>query len=141
MRGPDWLVLVSGGAVAASGAWDTIVRFAIGWLAAGKFLSSLAILFGVGAALMAARSLRAGESPRPLLARRYLCLMPIGIAHMFVFPGDILFLYGATGLALLPFVSVRPVTALCWSALLLAAYNALDFSIFMSAALAADSLR
>src|SRR6185436_12361401 len=112
MRGPDWLVLVSGGAVAASGAWDTIVRFAIGWFATGKFLSSLAILFGVGAALIAARSLRAGESPPPLLARRYAWLMVLGIAHMPIFPGDILFLYGLTGLALLAFVKLRVRTIL-----------------------------
>lgn len=142
MRSSGWLEQLDSGAIIAQpGPWDRIAGFAIGWLAAGKFLSSLAILFGMGAAIIAMRSLRASESPRPLLARRYLCLMPLGIAHMFVFPGDILFLYGATGLALLPFVAVRPLTALCWSILLFAAYNALDFSIFMSAALAADRLR
>ena len=141
MRGSAWLDQLDSGAVAAQpGPLERIAGFAIGWLAAGKFLSSLAILFGVGAALIAARSLRAGESPRPLLARRYIWLMAIGVAHMFVYPGDILFLYGATGLALLVFVNVRPLTALCWSLLLLAAYNALDFSILMSAALAAGAL-
>lgn len=125
MRGPDWLGLISGGAVAASGAWDTIVRFAIGWLATGKFLSSLAILFGVGAALIAARSMAAAQSPRPLLARRYAWLMVFGIAHMPIFPGDILFLYAVTGFALLPFVRLRVRTILWWSAASYVAYIAL----------------
>src|SRR5687767_812406 len=100
MRGPDWLILINGGAVDAAGPWDRTVRFALGWLATAKFLSSLAILFGVGAALIAGRSLRAGESPRALLTRRYACLMVFGFGHMFLFPGDILFLYGLTGLLL-----------------------------------------
>ena len=140
MRGSAWLEQLDSGAVVAQpGPLERIAGFAIGWLAAGKFLSSLAILFGVGAALIAARSLRADESPRPLLARRYIWLMAIGGGHMFVYPGDILFLYGATGLALLVFVKMRPLTALGWSLLLLAAYNALDFSILMNAALAADA--
>jgi uncharacterized protein len=113
--------------VAASDPLDWIARFAIGWLATGKFLSSLAILFGIGAALIAARSLGAGESPRPLLARRYAGLMVFGIAHMLIFPGDILFLYGLTGLALLPFTRLRTRAILFWSAAIFAAYSVLDF--------------
>lgn len=125
MRGPGWLVMVSGGSVAATGPWDTFVRFAIGWLGTGKFLSSLAILFGVGAALIAQRALRAGESPRPLLARRYAWLMLFGIAHMLLFPGDILFLYGLTGLVLLVFARLRTPAILFWSAAIYAAYVAM----------------
>lgn len=125
MRGPGWLVMLSGGEVSAAGPWDTVVRFAIGWLATGKFLSSLAILFGIGAALIAARSLRAGESPRPLLARRYAWLMVLGIAHMLLFPGDILFLYGLTGLALLVFARLRTRALFGWSAAIYAAYVAM----------------
>ena len=140
MRGSAWLDVMSGTRAGASGWWDSVVRFAIGWLGAGKFLSSLAILFGVGAALMAARSLRAEESPRPLLARRYAWLLPFGIAHMLIFPGDILFLYGATGLAMLPFVRLSARAALCWSAVLFAAYSALDVSVLMSDARAENSL-
>src|SRR2546426_331884 len=75
MRGSEWFVAMGGFSVGASALPDRIVQFAIGWLATGKFLSSLAILFGIGAALMATRALRAGVSPRPLLARRYAWLM------------------------------------------------------------------
>lgn len=133
MRDPGWLELLGSGAVAESGTWDGVVRFAIGWLAAAKFLSSLAILFGVGAALIAARSLNRGESPRPVLARRYAWLMVVGIAHMLLFPGDILFLYGLTGLALLPFVRLGAVAASCWSAAFFALYGAITVPILMSA--------
>ena len=127
MRGSEWLVAMGGGSVAGSALPDRIVQFAIGWLATGKFLSSLAILFGVGAALIASRALNAGESPRPLLARRYAGLMAFGIAHMLLFPGDILFLYGLTGLLLLAFVMMRVRTLLWWAAALLAIYSAVSF--------------
>jgi len=49
MRGSAWLVAMGGGSVAASALPDRIVQFAIGWLASGKFVSTLAILFGIGA--------------------------------------------------------------------------------------------
>jgi uncharacterized protein len=126
MRGSDWLVAMAGGSVAASALPDRIVQFAIGWLATGKFISSLAILFGIGAALIAGRSLRAGESPRPLLIRRYVCLIAFGIAHMLLFPGDILFLYGVTGLILLAFVTLHVRTLLAWSATLLAVFSVMS---------------
>ena len=94
---------------------DRIAQFGMGWLAAGKFLSMFAILFGVGAALIADRALRAGRSPRRLLARRYGLLVAFGLVHMvLLFPGDILFLYGLTGLALLPFVRKPAKAALRW---------------------------
>jgi uncharacterized protein len=96
---------------------DRIAQFGMGWLAAGKFLSMFAILFGVGAALIAERAVRAGRSPRRLLARRYGLLVGLGLAHMvLLFPGDILFLYGLAGLALLAFVRVRAKTAVRWAA-------------------------
>src|SRR5688572_20451788 len=94
MRGSEWLALMGGAVRSPVGTAENVAQFAIGWLASGKFISSLAILFGVGAALISARSLRAGESPRPLLARRYGWLMAYGGGHMLLYPGDILFLYG-----------------------------------------------
>jgi uncharacterized protein len=127
MRGSEWLVAMAGRSVPAAAFPDRIVQFAIGWLATGKFISTLAILFGIGAALISARALRAGEPARPLLARRYAWLMAFGIAHMLLFPGDILFLYGLTGLILLAFVMLRVPMLLCWSAALLATYSALSW--------------
>lgn len=102
---------------------DAVVQFAVGWLASGKFLSSFAILFGVGAAIIGGRAVQAGRSPRGLLARRYAWLIVFGLVHMFaLFSGDILFLYGLAGLALVPFVFTKPRTMLWWSGGILAAY-------------------
>src|SRR5687767_3637538 len=115
MRGPGWLLLVGGGSVAPGGFSERLVPFVIGWLGTGKFLSSLAILFGIGAALIAQRSLRADASPRRLLARRYAWLMLFGLGHMLLYPGDILFLYGLTGCALLAFVRMRAAAVFFWA--------------------------
>ena len=125
MRNADWLIVMGGGAVPLATGSDRIVQFATGWLASGKFISSLAILFGFGAGLMAARSLRAGDSPRSVLARRYVWLMALGMAHMLLFPGDILFLYGLTGIVLLAFVTLRIASVFAWSATLFAIYTVL----------------
>lgn len=116
MRGADFLRLMAGEVLPTAAAPDRIAGFAVGWLAVGKFVSSFAIMFGLGAAVMAERARRSGRSPRGLLARRYLLLLPLGLAHMLLlFPGDILFVYGVTGLVLLAFVGVRARTALRWS--------------------------
>ena len=125
MRGPDWLVLMDGGAAAPIDLSDAIVQFAVGWLGTAKFISSLAILFGIGAAFIAARSLADGRSPRPLLARRYLSLMVFGGVHMLIFPGDILFLYGLSGFALLAFVRLEARAVLACSAAILAVFTGL----------------
>jgi uncharacterized protein len=120
MRGPVLLRGIAGEGVDVSPA-DGVVSFATGWLAAGKFLSSFAIMFGLGAALIAGKLWRAGRSPRGLLARRYAFLLVLGLAHMFLlFPGDILFAYGIAGMLLLAFVGVRAKTALWWSGGILA---------------------
>lgn len=92
----------------------------IGWLVAGKFISSFSILFGVGAALIAERALARGRAPRRLLARRYGLLVLAGLAHMvLLFPGDVLFPYGVTGFLLLAFLRVRDRTLATWIVVLL----------------------
>jgi uncharacterized protein len=125
MRGSDWLVLTGGGAVASADRADQIVQFAIGWLATAKFISSLAILFGVGAALIFTRALERGQAPHPLLARRYAWLMAFGIAHMLLYPGDILFIYGLTGFILLAFITSQTRTVLWWSITIFIGFNAM----------------
>jgi uncharacterized protein len=115
MRGPDIYAAFTGEPPEVSGA-DGVVGFLTGWLAAGKFLSSFAIMFGLGAAMIAGKLWADGRSPRRLLARRYVFLLGLGLAHMLLlFSGDILFLYGLAGLVLLAFVGVRIKTALRWS--------------------------
>lgn len=133
MRSPDWFLRLAGEATNQSDdVLDAVVRFAIGWLATGKFVSTLSILFGVGAALIAARALRDGKSPRPLLVRRYAWLMVFGVIHMLLYPGDILFVYGVTGIFLLPFVMLRVPALVAWSVGLFIAFNSLDMMYLMS---------
>ena len=116
MRAGNFYDAFVGGEPAATSVADRITEFGMGWLAAGKFLSMFAILFGIGAAMIAERAVRAGRSPGPLLARRYGLLVGLGLLHMvLLFPGDILFFYGLAGLALLAFVRVRAKTALRWA--------------------------
>jgi len=134
MRGPDWLVLTRGGTVAAGHLIDRIAQFAIGWLAAGKFISSLAILFGVGAALIVQRAVARGAPARPLLARRYVWLMVFGIAHMLIYPGDVLFVYGVAGFMLLPVIALPLSSMLRLSIVLMTVFVAVALLLSVSLA-------
>lgn len=120
MRGAHvWFAMADGAIPQIEGA-DRITQFLVGWLASGKFISSFTIMFGVGSAIMVGRALERGTRPRRLLARRYGALALFGLAHMvLLFPGDVLFLYGVTGLVLLAFVGMTPRTAFVTSGLIL----------------------
>ncbi len=121
MAGPELAEVVAGAGGGPDGPLDRVVGGLVGWLVAGKFISSFSILFGVGAALIAERALARGRAPRRLLARRYLLLVVLGLAHMLLlFPGDVLFAYGVTGFVLLLFLRARDRTLAVWAALLLA---------------------
>ena len=79
MRGSGWLLLIGGGSAAPTALEDRLLGFAIGWLGTGKSLASLAILFGIGAALMADQGARRRRvSTR--LARAALCVAH-GLRH------------------------------------------------------------
>ena len=115
MAGPQLIEQLFGLQDVTASALERILGGLIGWLVAGKFISSFSILFGVGAALIAERALARGRAPRRLLARRYGLLTLVGLAHMvLLFPGDVLFLYGVTGLVLLAFLRARDRTLGMW---------------------------
>ena len=115
MAGPQVIEQLFGLPDVAASTLERVIGGLIGWLVAGKFISSFSILFGVGAALIAERALARGRAPRRLLARRYGLLMLAGLAHMvLLFPGDVLFLYGVTGLVLLAFLRARDRTLGVW---------------------------
>lgn len=64
--------------------------------------------------LIAARNLASGHLRRGLFVRRSLFLILLGLAHMILlFPGDILFAYGVTGLVAILFLR-RSAKALLW---------------------------
>jgi uncharacterized protein len=110
MRGPALWESLAGQVATPSGA-DRVTSFLVGWLAAGKFIASFALLFGVGAAMLVARAERHGLPPRRLLGRRYALLAVLGGLHaLLLFSGDILLLYAITGFVLLAFVATPPRT-------------------------------
>ena len=140
MRGADLYRVLAGTPVEPESGADAVLHFLTGWLVAGKFLSSFAIMFGIGAALIAMRSWRLGRSPRGLLLRRYGLLLLLGLVHMVLaFPGDILFAYGLAGLVLLAFVGVRAGTALWWAAGILAVLLALGLGLTALGVLGPDA--
>ena len=107
MSGPDLVEALFGIGDTRTSPLERVLGGLIGWLVAGKFIAAFSILFGIGAALIAERALVRAHSPRRLLARRSLLLMVAGLVHMvLLFPGDVLFLYGVTGLVLLAFLGV-----------------------------------
>ena len=120
MAGPRFVVATFGEAPDLT-ALDRVLGGLIGWLAYGKFISSFSILFGLGAAVIAARALARGRAPRRVLARRYGLLVLMGLAHtVLLFPGDVLFIYGLTGLALLLFLKVSDRALGIWTVSLMA---------------------
>lgn len=124
-RGSSVYLAFAGQEVARSPAGEWLA-FAIGWLVSGKFLSSFALLFGVGTAMIAARTRARGRAVRPVLARRYAWLAVFGLAHMvLLFSGDILFVYGVAGMLLLAFVRLDTRAMLWWAGGILAVYAGL----------------
>ena len=120
MAGPQLIEQLFGLRDVTASALERVLGGLIGWLVAGKFISSFSILFGVGAALIAERALARGRSPRRLLARRYGLLTLAGLAHMvLLFPGDVLFLYGVAGRVLLAVLRARDRTLGMWVVVLL----------------------
>ncbi|GAB3450329.1 hypothetical protein GCM10027570_25390 [Streptomonospora sediminis] len=88
----------SGGGLFAEGA-----NAAASLLFSGRSRELLMLLFGIGAALTWRSATRRGERPVWLLVRRYAALFAVfGLAHRYVFDGDILTLYSLTALVLVP---------------------------------------
>ncbi len=94
----------------------------------GAMRGLFTLLFGASMLIMLRRAEGDTASPRPLdiWARRSIALMGFGVAQwvLFVWPGEILWNYGMSGLFLLAFRSARPRTLLCAAALLIAGLSA-----------------
>ena len=98
------------------GSLDGFVNGLVAWLVNGKMIALLATLFGAGMGLIAARNLASGHLRRRLFVRRSLFLILLGLAHMILlFPGDILFAYGVTGLVAILFLRRSPKALLWWA--------------------------
>jgi uncharacterized protein len=94
---------------------DRAAFFAIEWLFMGKFYSIFAFLFGLGLALQMGRLETRGLSATPILVRRLLVLLFIGLAHaLFIWAGDVLFFYALAGLVLILLRNLRTRELLIW---------------------------
>ena len=81
--------------------YDRIVEFLISAFAEGKFVSTLAFLFGLGFVWQGMRAEERGESSGKLLLKRVSVLSLFGLVHaVFVWSGDILLAYGLMGFVL-----------------------------------------
>lgn len=94
----------------------------------GAMRGLFTLLFGAGMVIMLRRAEGAGASTRPLdiWARRCVALMGFGIVQWLVllWPGEILWNYGVSGLFLLAFRSARPRALLLAAALLIGGLGA-----------------
>jgi uncharacterized protein len=82
------------------------------WLGYGKFYSLFSLLFGVGFSLQLVAAEDRGDSRLAVFRRRLLVLLAIGAVHLYIWEGDILFLYALVGFLLIPFRRVRDATLL-----------------------------
>jgi uncharacterized protein len=100
---------------------DAAAEFIIQWLATGKFYPLFSFLFGAGMTLQMARIEERGGKVGRFMARRLLILMGFGLLHaLLIWNGDILFIYGLTGLALVLFRKLEPKMLLIWAGVLFA---------------------
>ena len=93
---------------------DVPVYWLIDVLVAGKFWSLFALLFGVGMQLSWSKGEKSGQVW--LVVRRLTSLLLIGLGHaVFIWFGDIVSLYAATGFALLLFHRASNRAVLFWA--------------------------
>jgi uncharacterized protein len=77
-----------------------------------KAFGLFSLLFGAGFAIFGERAATRGSNPTPLLGRRLLVLLALGLCHLLlIWNGDVLVLYAVCGLLLLPFY-LLPASAL-----------------------------
>ncbi len=98
---------------------DRTLDFVVTLLVTDRSRPMFALLFGFGLVTMARRLGEPGTEPRrrrSILRRRQLLLIAIGGVHAaLLFEGDILGIYGATGLVLLLLLNRRPRVLVAWA--------------------------
>ncbi len=88
--------------------WDQVATWTISGLVAGRCVSILSILFGLGCYMIMERADQKGRSFRRVLWRRLWLLMVFGILHyVFIWEGDILYSFAVTGVVLLLFMRLH----------------------------------
>ncbi|MGH3086306.1 MAG: DUF418 domain-containing protein [Rubrobacteraceae bacterium] len=119
--------------------WDRAAEFLVTVFAEGKFITTLAFLFGLGFALQGMRADERGQSSRRLLLKRICVLGLFGLVHaVFIWSGDILLMYALMGLLLVFFRRRRPRTLLIWAGvcltlpMILLLFSIVSFALFLT---------
>jgi uncharacterized protein len=107
------------GAMSTAGI-DRIIKFLQYFFIDGKFYSLFSLLFGIGFSIIMSNTVKKGGNGMKIFYRRMTVLMFIGIFHLlFLWAGDILILYAATGFLLPLFRKVPDRKLILFSALLI----------------------
>ena len=95
---------------------DGVAAHFVELVIAGKAMTLLTFLFGLGFAMQLVRADERGEDARPLFVRRLAALFLIGACHVtFLWWGDVTWTYAVAGFALLAFRRTGPRALLAWS--------------------------
>lgn len=95
---------------------DRLTLDALILLVESKFFTLFSFLFGLGFSIQLFRAEQKGTAFAPRFLRRLLGLLVFGVAHIvFLWEGDILFLYALVGLLLLAFRNAAPRRLLSWA--------------------------
>ena len=107
---------------------DRVVKYLVVFFVDGKFITLFSVLFAVGFTMQMQRVLQRGGRGVALYARRVAVLIVIGLVHLvFIWFGDILFVYGLLGLLLLAIRHWRPGTPMLVVACLLILLTRVSF--------------
>ncbi len=103
-----------------SGLWfgflDRVADFFSLLLVDGKFYPLFSFLFGLGFAIQMDRASSRALNPKAVYVRRFCILMGFGITHgIFLWNGDVLFVYALCGFFLLLFRNRKPLTIIIWA--------------------------
>ena len=99
---------------------DSMLAEGLHFFVRGKFLSLFSLLFGIGFSIQLESAIRRGDEFAVRFSRRLAALFAIGVAHAFIWYGDILKDYALLGFVLLAIGRVRPSTLAMIAALTLA---------------------
>jgi uncharacterized protein len=97
---------------------DSTMSFLHHMFVEGKFYSIFSLLFGWGIALQFKRGEAKGINPLPTVRRRLFFMLLLGICHLLLWPGDIVFFYAMLGFILLPLRKLSNKTLLITGSLL-----------------------
>lgn len=87
---------------------DSAIQQWLNFLVSCRFVPIFELLFGASLTFIAASARRRGKHPAVALLLRLVALFAIGVAHSFVYPGEVLTPYAIVGLLCLPLVVWAP---------------------------------